>query len=235
MRYFSALVLALICVLAPDVRAADITLASGVSVTPQASAVLPVMLSNPAGAGGVFVTLSSSDTSRVAVNPSSLFIPAGATTPYTQPQVTGLNFGTANITASAFGLSGDTQTVRVAASLFGPASTTVTRGTTQNITFVLSAPAPAALTLILRSDNPTIAGVPASATIPGNATSAVVPITGVGAGSTVIRVSAPGITERTLSVTVVAPGSITLPAVTTPLGQAVPFAVRLGTPRPRAV
>ena len=235
MRYFSALVLALICVLAPEVRAADITLASGVSVAPQASAVLPVMLSNPAGAGGVFVTLGSSDTSRVAVNPSSLFIPAGATTPYTQPQVTGLNFGTANITASAFGLSGDTQTVRVAASLFGPASTTVTRGTTQNITFVLSAPAPAALTLILRSDNPTTASVPASATIQGNATSAVVPITGVGAGSTVIRVSAPGITERTLSVTVVAAGSITLPAVTAPLGQTVPFAVRLGTPRPRAV
>ena len=61
-------------------------------MAPQASAVLPVTLSNPAGAGGVFVTLSSSDTSRVAVNPSSLFIAACATTPYTQPQVTGLNF-----------------------------------------------------------------------------------------------------------------------------------------------
>ena len=210
----------------------DITLASGVTVAPQTSTALPVTLSNPAAAGGVFVTLSSSDTSRVTVNPSSIYIAAGATAPYIQPQVTGLNFGTANVTAAAFGLAGDTETVRVAASLFGPASTTVTRGTTQNITLVLSAPTPAALSLALRSDNPTVAGVPSSATIPANGTSAIVPITGAGAGSTVIRISAAGIAERTLDVTVMAPGSITLPVVTVPLGQTVPFPVRLGTPAP---
>ena len=137
----------------------DITLASGVTVAPQTSTALPVTLSNPAAAGGVLVTLSSSDTSRVTVNPSSIYIAAGATAPYLQPQVTGLNFGTANVTAAAFGLAGDTETVRVAASLFGPASTTVTRGTTQNITLVLSAPTPAALTF--SRSGPTIQRSPA--------------------------------------------------------------------------
>ena len=47
-------------------------------MAPQTSTALPVTLSNPAAAGGVLVTLSSSDTSRVTVNPSSIYIAAGA-------------------------------------------------------------------------------------------------------------------------------------------------------------
>lgn len=171
----------------------------------------------------------------MTINPANLYIPAGATTPYVQPKVTGVNFGTASISAWAFNLAGDSQTVRVAGTLFGPASVNLNRGTTQNLMFTLSSPTPTALTLTLSSDNASVAGVPANVTIPAHSTTAVVPVTAAGAGSTVIRVSAsPDITEKTVNVTVVAPGSITLSNVTAGLGRSVPFPVTLGTPAPPA-
>jgi hypothetical protein len=211
---------------------ADITLASGVTVAPGESEVMTVALTSPS-AGGVFLTLSSSDTSKVTISPASLYIPAGASTPLTQPRVTGVNFGTANISASAFGLVGNTQTVRVAATLFGPASVSLNRGTTQNLTFTLSAPSPTPLTVALVSDNPSVAGLPPSVTIPAHGTSAIVPLTGIAAGSTVIRAGAPpNIAEKAVSVTVLAPASITLPNVTATLGSSVPFPIALGTPAP---
>jgi hypothetical protein len=146
-----------------------------------------------------------------------------------------VSFGTANITASAAGLIGDTQAVRVAAKLIGPSSANITRGNTQNLTFVASAPVPAALTITVVSDNPAVAAVPANVTIPANGTTAVVPITGVAAGSTTVRVgAAPNIDQETVNVTVIAPGAITLPNVTADVGQSVPFPITLGTPAPAA-
>ena len=228
---FAAILIAFSC-FAPRLDAADIMLASGVTVAPGSSAVLPVNLASPS-ASGVFITLTSSDPSKVTVNRSSVYIPAGATAPWVQPQVTGVNFGNANVNASAFGLAGDTQTVRVVATLLSPTSATITRGSTQNVGFVLSAPTPSALTLTVSSDNPGVASVPPSVTIPANGSNAAVPVTGVAAGSTVIRVSAPpNLVEKTLNVTVIAPATITLPNVTAPLGQTVPFPVTLGTPAP---
>jgi hypothetical protein len=122
--------------------------------------------------------------------------------PNIQPRVIGRDFGTANITASAFGLTGDTQAVRVIATLIGPLSATVSRGSTRNLMFVLPAPAPSALTIGLTSDNPGVATVPSTVTIPANTTTLTVPVTGAGAGSTTIRMTSPHMPEKTVSITV---------------------------------
>ena len=100
--------------------------------------------------------------------------------------------------------------------------------------FVLSWPVPTAVTLVVSSDNPAVARIPASVTIPANASMAVVPVTAVSAGTTVIHVGAlPDIAESTVSITVQAPGSITVSSgVTVALGESATFPVTLGTPAP---
>jgi hypothetical protein len=210
----------------------DIILPSGVTVAPGESKAFPVKLARPAAAG-VFVTLASSDTSKVALNITNIYIPAGAIAPNLQPQISGRNVGAANIAASSIGLTGDTQSVRVAATLLGPSSTTINRGTTQQLTFVLPSMVPSTLNLTLSSANPSVATVPAMVTIPANTTSVVVPVTAVGAGTTTIRIGAePNVSEKTVVVSVSAPGVITLPNVTATLGRSVPFPILLGTPAP---
>jgi len=195
---------------------------------------LTVTLSAPAGQGGQVVNLSSSN-SGVASVPATVTIAEGATganvtvTPGTQ--------GSATITGSASGFTSGTSTVNVGAApaiSFTPTSLTITGTATQNLTLNLSSPAPSGgLTVNLTSDNNVVATVPATATFAAGATSATVPVTGVAPGSTVIRASAPGITETTANVTVASPGSITLAGgVTVGVGQSVPIAVTLTTPAP---
>jgi hypothetical protein len=100
--------------------------------------------------------------------------------------------------------------------------------------FVLWGPTPTAVTLAVRSDNPAVAKVPASVTIPANASMAVVPVEGVAAGSTVIHAGAlPDIAESTVSITVQAPSTITISGgVSVALGQSATLGVVLGTPAP---
>src|SRR5688572_30208541 len=83
-------------VLAAPVVAADIVLPFGVTVAPGESRSLALTLVAPSPTG-IFVSLQSSDTSKVIVTPAAVHIPAGATTPSSLPQITGLEFGSANI------------------------------------------------------------------------------------------------------------------------------------------
>ena len=109
------------------------------------SAAFAVTLSSPAPAGGITVTLTSSDASKVTV-PPSILIPAGATTPATQPQVNGINIGSATITASAGAYPSASQSVQVTATIsFSPAIATIIGTASQNLTLNLSAPAPSAV------------------------------------------------------------------------------------------
>src|SRR5712692_4687062 len=127
MRYvFAALVV--LCTAAPSMAAADLTLAAGVTVAPGETAALALVLTTPAPAGGVSVSLSSSDTAKVKVNPENVYIPGGSTTSPSQPRVTGVAFGSATISASAYGLIGTSTTVQVSSQLSGPASQTIQRG-----------------------------------------------------------------------------------------------------------
>jgi hypothetical protein len=180
------------------------------------------------------VTLSSSNGSKVRVSPANVYVPEGSTAPFSQPQVTGVSLGVAAVSASAYGFAGTTQEVQVLGKLSGPQSQTIQQGSTLNIMFVLSWPVPTAVTLVVSSDNSAVASTQASVTIPANGSMAVVPVTAVSTGTTVIHVGAlPDIAESMVSITVQAPGSITISSgVSVALGQSATLPVTLGTPAP---
>jgi hypothetical protein len=214
----------------------DITLPTGLTVGPGQSVNLPVTLTKMAPSGGVFVTLTSSNISIATLNTSTVFIPQGATTSVSIPRVTGVTFGSVTITATAFGLVGTSTTVQVTAALsYFPATISISGTSTKNVSLILSASAPASgLTVNLSSDNPSVASVPPTVNFAAGATSVSVPVTGVSGGSTTIHASAlPNILDTTASVTVTAPGAISLPSnITVGPGQSAPFPVTLGTPAP---
>lgn len=81
---------------------AAIVLPVTLTLNPGQTAQFPVRLSAPAGANGVFVTLTSSSPAKVPVSPSSVFIPAGKTTS-TLPNLKGIAVGSATITVAAAG------------------------------------------------------------------------------------------------------------------------------------
>jgi hypothetical protein len=190
--------------------APPILLPTNVTVGPGLCVLFPVTLTSPAGPSGVFVTLTSSDPSKVTLGPGNgnsetIFIPAGATVDRRTPLVCGVNFGSTTITATGSGLPSASQTVQVGATLtFYPTSSTMTTAKQNRLTLSLSAPAPVGgVTVNLISDKPGVATVPAVVTIPAGNTTVVVPVTGVAAGSTVIHASAmPNISDTTASVTV---------------------------------
>ena len=214
----------------------DIVLARGVTVQPGQATPMQVTLANPAPQGGLVVSLSSSDITKVTVNTPNVIFAPGATTPSSDPIVNGIDFGSATITASALGLSGDSAAVNVIATVnFVPSSVTLIGTATQNLTLNLSTPAPPeGVTIQLSSTKPGAATVPATVTFDPGATSVTVPVTGVAPGTTTIHASsAPNIADATASVTVVAPGTIGLPAnMTVGPTQSASFAVTLGTPAP---
>jgi hypothetical protein len=119
------------------------------------------------------------------------------------PQVCGVKFGTAAINGSG-SLLFPSQSVEVTAALsFYPASVTMTNSIQQRLTLTLSAPAPAdGVTLNLSSDNSSVATVPATVTFPAGSTSAIVPVTGVATGSTLIHANGPNVPDTFAGITV---------------------------------
>uniref|UniRef100_Q01P83 Peptidase C39-like domain-containing protein n=1 Tax=Solibacter usitatus (strain Ellin6076) TaxID=234267 RepID=Q01P83_SOLUE len=192
------------------VPADDILLPPNVTVGPGQCVPLPLSLTSPSGPIGTFITLTSSDPSKVTLGPGNLssetvFIPAGAITGARTPLVCGVNFGTATISATGGGLPSANQTVLVSATLsFSPSNSAITRGKQDRLTLSLSAPAPVGgVTVSLNSDQPSVATVPSSVTILAGTSSVIVPITGIAVGSTVIHASSlPNVPETTASVTV---------------------------------
>ena len=225
-----------ISMLSLPIWAADINIASGVTVGPGESAPLQVSLTNPAACCGVILQLVSSDTSKVTVNSASIFIPQGATQPLVPPQVTGVSFGTATITASAVGLLSATQTVTVGATLsFTPSQLTLTQGGSQFVFLNLSSAAPVSQTISLSVDKPGVVTVPPTVVIPANWTSSGFQINAIGPGSATITPANPpaGITASGLSVTVTAPAAINLPpSANLSPGQSATLPVTLGSPAP---
>ena len=213
----------------------QITIPSGTSVGLTASTSFPVTLATPAPAGGLTVTLTSSNTSTVSVT-SSVTVAAGATTPTTQPQVKGVNVGSANITATAPGYISATQPVSVTASVsFTPAAISVAATASATVTLTLSAAAPTGgVTVNLSSGNTGLATVPATITFAANSKTATFAVAGVAAGSTTITAGAPpNIPNATLTVTVTPPGTIgTQSGLSVGLTQSVSFPITLSTPAP---
>jgi hypothetical protein len=157
----------------------------------------PVTLAAPAGPNGAVVTLTSSDSTivdfRPGVNPVMVTIPAGATSPQKPPQVCGVQFGTATVSASP-GVTNTSQVVvvQVTATLsFARTNVMMTTANEAHVELLLTALAPAGgLTVNLSSDNAAVATVPTTVIIPANLRSVIVPVTGVAAGSTTIHANA---------------------------------------------
>src|SRR5208283_3643763 len=95
------------------IASSAISLPTGLNVGLGQSMPLAVTLPSAAPAGGVTIALVSSDLTKLAVSPGSVFVSAGATAPTTQPQVSGVGLGAASITASAPSYLTSNQTVQV--------------------------------------------------------------------------------------------------------------------------
>jgi hypothetical protein len=184
------------------------------------SAPFPIILGTPAPAGGVVVTLTSSNTSRVILPTSSVFVPAGAMSPAVQPQVVGHNVGSSTITASAPGYSSASVEVRVTATITVDPVLNISAGSGRLLHIQLSAAAGLPVysepggytgyvepvTLYLSSSNESVAWLQPSVNVysdGSNYTTVVVWVNGLAPGTASIRVSSlPYIPEVTATVVV---------------------------------
>ncbi len=211
-----------------------ISLPSNVTLGLTQQAAFPVTLATPA-VSTVFVALSSSDSSKVTISPAMVVIAQGNTTPAATPQVTGVAYGSATITATTGSLT-TSQQVQVSATLgFSGTSLSITGTATGYLTLALSSPAPAAgIVVNLSSSNTAVATVPATATIAANAKTVSVAVTGIAAGVAVIHASSlPMFPDITATVTDMNPGMIVLPSFAV-VGQyqTTTFPLSLGAPAP---
>lgn len=191
-----------------------------------------------AAPSGVFISLSSSDDSKVTISPATAYIPQGATKPGFMPQITGVSAGTVTITANAAGFGTATGQVTVGSTqpmVFSPSDISVVKGKTTTVSLVLPSPAPLGGQVVnLTSDNPNVASVPFSVTVPQFSVNTTVDITGNATGTAKITASANAtIGNATANVTVVSSAAIILPSgVTIAPGQTNNFPITLGSPAP---
>jgi hypothetical protein len=168
--------------------------ANPVNVGVGQTATFAVGLSIPAPApNGTVISLVSSDKTKVKLPVASVTVPAGATAPTTQPTIQGVSIGATTITVSAPGFPTVSQTANAIETLtFYPTTVSLPFPSTSNrySWLMLSGNAPAGgLTLNLKSDNPAVATVPATITIPAGQTEVQVYVTGVANGTTTIHAS----------------------------------------------
>ncbi len=163
-------------------QGSSLTVAFGQSVP------LNVQLSTPAPVGGTTISLSSTNPSILIVTPT-VFIPQGSTTPIVAPLVFGAAVGSASITASSGGYTGNSVNVSVLAAIsLLPQTISEVVGASQSVIVLLSAPPPASgLVVNFSSSNTNVAAVTSSVTITGQ--SAVVQVTGVGPGVATVTAS----------------------------------------------
>jgi len=161
------------------------------------STAFPIGLSAPAPAGGVTVTLISSDTTKVTISPTSVFIAGGQSAPATQPQITGIDMGFSTITASAPGYMTASLQVHGTDQIFigTPPNVTVLLG--QSVAYPVSLPSPApvgGITVDLSSSDPTSVGVTPHVFIAAGQTTAATPpqVTGLAIGTAIVTAAASG-------------------------------------------
>lgn len=148
-----------------------------------------VELDGPAPAGGQIVNLTS-DSPELSV-PSTVTIPSG--TNYVEFPITSIGL-TAQVTYIRAGISTPTlrQWIRIEARRLASivvSPTIVTGGQTANVILTVDYPAPQGGMLInLKSQKPSLASVPATATVPAGASSVSVPLTTVARNGTPIEI-----------------------------------------------
>ncbi len=188
-----------------------VSLPTVLTVGPGNATNVTVNLNEPAPAGGLTITLASSNTA-VATVPASIALPAGATSG--SFAVTALVPGNAALSASAPGyVSGSTAltVAQITIGVSGGSTGGIPQGITEPWTLMLSQPAPSeGLTVALSTADPTIATVtPATITIPGGATSyKSANITAVAAGTTRLVMKPAGFNESSAGVTSLAAAAL---------------------------
>lgn len=194
---------------------------------------LSVNLPYPAPAGGMSITLVSSVPS-VASLAGTVLVPAGEKT--VNVQLTGTDLGITTITASKTGLaSAQTQVTVIAPPTLTltPALSNLGVGRTVELTLTSSTPAgQGGLTVALNSSSAATASVASSVTIAAGASTAMVKISTLALGTTLIGAEAPDYVKASATVNV-RPLSVNLPAgalVAPGLTRSIP--VRLSDPAP---
>jgi uncharacterized repeat protein (TIGR01451 family) len=192
---------------------------------------LPISLSTAAPASGVTVNFVSTNPSVTSVT-GSVFIPGNARVPAANPQVVGVNVGSAQINATATGFAPDARTANVAVNVtFAPTAFSVVVGTSANITVNLSAPAPpGGLTFNLVTGNTSVATAASPGTVAAGQLSVPVAITGVTVAQTSLQASGAGVTSAVATITVTQPPPIFLNPQTIGRDLQVQPGLTLGAP-----
>ncbi len=160
-----------------------------------------ISLQNPAPAAGVTVSLTSSVPAKATVT-ASVFIAAGATTPATQPTVTGLAPGTTSISVSATGYASASTNVTVTA---GPPASITQGGTPQSV--AINTAFTALTATVKDSLGNAVSGVSVTFTAPATAGAP-----GVTVASTSATTNAAGLATVTLTANATAGGPYTVTA-----------------------
>ncbi len=196
---------------------------------------MSVRLPEVAPAGGVSVTLSSSEPGKLSV-PGSLNIPAGSQS--AAFSVNGLADGDAIVLAQAAGYASATARLAVRSrALVLPLALTVAPGATTSVALGLTEPAPAGgLTVNLASSRTDVASVPASVLVPAGESRADFLLQGAGVGTASLTASASAYQPASSSVTV---DSISIDLdpvgeVSVPQGVTAIRRIRLSKPAPGA-
>lgn len=168
----------------------------------QTSVVLSI--TDPAPPQGLVVTLTVQDTQVASVSPPTVFIPAGQFTPTANAQLTGVDFGTTTLRATAPGYAPNTRDLEVAlVATFDPTTLDVPETLTRSLLLRLDSPAPTGgITFDLSADDPFLSH-PAQVTIPeGQIQSPQIDLTGITQGVTTLRADSPFTTQATAAIQV---------------------------------
>ncbi|WP_036252874.1 IPT/TIG domain-containing protein, partial [Methylobacter sp. BBA5.1] len=195
---------------AVTVRPVSLNLSANVLVAPGLTRSVPLILSDPAPAGGLVVNLTSGNSATATV-PASITVPEGQTS--ANFTLTGVAAGMTEINATAADYQSASTAVTVESvsiNIGNPSvnSITILMGTTHSYAITLSKPAPAGgVEISLASENPAIATVsPASITIAEGQTSGginLANVTGVEIGTTTFTASSPGLNAASVPVTTI--------------------------------
>jgi len=205
------------------VRPVSINFPAGALVAPGLSRTVPLTLSDPAPAGGLEISLVSSNAGVVTV-PATVTVPTGQSA--ANITLTGVAIGNAEVTATASGYQTGTLPVTVDAVniSLGVTTTSLPANMTHQFTLTLSRPAPAGgVSVALTTGNSATATVsPSVIEIAEGQTSGAlvrVALTGVAAGTTTMSASAPGLNSANVAVTVTAAPVLQFARTSTAVGK----------------
>lgn len=179
---------------------------TGYSLLATNSVSTQVLLSDPAPAGGAFITYAYGTPGRVEISPDPAFIPAGQLS--ANIVLTGITAGSTTMTPVATGVNGQTANVTVYAAVLDIAQPSILMGLGQYRadpyvyvpTYTLQ-PIPVALT----AADSTIVGVPPSVTIPTNGYFGYFSVLSRALGATQVRATSAGFVSDSMLVRVTTP------------------------------